>query len=332
MFKNIYAIDLGTDNTIIYAPNKGIIYNEPTTISINNKTNQILAIGREAKDMVGKNHNNISVISPLKNGAISNLEATSMMVGHLVDKFMKHRFFKPSIAVSIPFDLSIYERKAVYESGVNAGAKKVLMIEDPYSAGVGSNIDILSPKGAVILDFGSGVVEVSLLSCASVVASKSIRFASKDIEVSIIEYLKDKYRVSISSKDAESLKMMLSNIDYTKENYIQINAKNLVNGMPQKILFNINDLKSVVYANINKIINLVKNFIQSIPVEFVSHVYDNGIYLTGGGSLLGGFSEYMEKELKIKTNLTQNPLLNIAIGAGRIVEDKYYYNSFFNKR
>jgi rod shape-determining protein MreB len=327
LFNNNYALDLGTDNTIVYAPNRGIIYNEPTYISINNKSNKIIAIGDEAKSMVGKNHKNISVIAPLKNGAISDLEMTTRLIKHLVDKEMKKSFIKPTIAVSVPFDLSYYEKEAVAISGLEGGAKKVMLIQDPYSAGIGADIDILSPKGALILDFGSGVVEVSLLSCGSIVASQSIRFASKDIEDSIISYIKEKYRVSISHTTAEKLKI---NSIKTQKQKVEINSKSLVNGLPQKIEISTKELSNIIYSKLDKISNLVKSFVNNIPLSFVSDVYDSGIYLTGGGSLLCGFREFIEKEIKLKANITNNPLLNIAMGAGKIVEDKKYQSHFLS--
>jgi rod shape-determining protein MreB len=277
--------------------------------------------------MTGKTPRNIEVIRPLNNGAISHLDGAGRLIGYLVDRFMKRGLIKPLIAVSVPFDLNHIEKAAVRDACITGGAKEVLTIPDPFSAAVGGGIDILSPRGAAILDVGSGVAEISLLSCGGVVYSHSIRLAGQAMEGEIVKYLSDVHRLRISGRDAERLKLKLSDSKSLDEEVL-VNAKNLMTGKLESSRVHVRDIYEAILPSTSKIAALVQRFIGAIPPAFAPSVHDNGLYMTGGSALLGGFAQRIEKEFGLKTVLAKDPLHEIALGAGRIVEDRELFRHF----
>ncbi len=317
--RRLYAIDLGTDNTIVFEPSRGIIFNEPTYIALHRHSGKVLCIGREAKEMAGKTPPHLTVIKPLSQGAIANLDATGLFLRHLIDMLMRRRaLFGPAIAVSIPFDLTSFERNAVREAGIQGGARSVVMIEDPYSAAVGAGIDLLAPSGALLLDIGSGVTEISLLSCGSVVASRSVRSAGWDFEQEIIDYLDARYRGRISRRDAEMLKIEAGCSDAD----IPVPIKNRSDALPRALQIPLTDVREALKPGIRRLSDFIRAFLRILPPDFAPYIRENGLYLTGGTALLGGLKSHIEREFSLRTVVGQNPLQEIALGAGRIIEDR----------
>lgn len=322
-----YAIDLGTDNTIVYQPSLGIIFNEPTCITLNRHTGRTICIGHESKEMRGKTPAHLPVIRPLRQGAIANLDATVLFLKHLIDKLMRKRgVFGPEIAVSIPFDLTAYERDAVRKAGLQSGARSVVMINDPYSAAVGAGIEFHSPGGTLLLDIGSGVTEISLLSCGSIVASRSVRSAGWDFEQAIIHHFDTVHREQISPREAERLKLRLSNAEGT--NSANIHAISRSDALPHALQVPLSEVREALKPDIHRLSQFVKAFMRTLPPDFDPHIRENGLYLTGGSALLNGLGAHLEKELGFKTVISRDPLLEIAMGAGHIIEDRKLFSYF----
>ena len=325
--KRRYAIDLGTDNTIVYEPSKGIIFNEPTCITLNRSSGKTVCIGHESKKMLGKTPPHLPVIRPLAQGAVADLDAAVLFMKHLIDTLMRTRgLFGPAIAVSVPFDLTVYERDAVRKAGLQSGASSVVMIEDPYSAAVGAGIDFHSPDGTLLLDIGSGVTEISLLSCGGIVASHSVRSAGWDFEQAIIRHFDTVRREQISSREAESLKLRLSHPG--SDDSAVIHAISRADALPHAVRIPLNEVREALQPGIRRLGRFVRTFLRTVSPDFAPRVRENGLYLTGGSALLDGLAAHLEKELELKTVLSRDPLLEIALGAGRIMEDRKLFAHF----
>jgi rod shape-determining protein MreB len=269
------------------------------------------------------------VIRPLSQGAIAHLDATVLFLRHLIDMLMRKRgLFGPAIAVSIPFDLTSFERDAVRKAGIQGGARSVVMIEDPYSAAVGAGIDLLSPEGALLLDIGSGVTEISLLSCGSIVASCSVRSAGWDFEQEIIDYLDARYRGRISRHEAEMLKLQLCHD--SGGTTCPVHAKDRSNSLPHAMQIPLSDVREALQPGIRRLIDFIRTFLRTLPPDFAPGIKEKGIYLTGGSALLGGLKSHIEKEFSLQTLMGQNPLQEIALGAGKIIEDRKLFSHFVN--
>ncbi|MEJ2501001.1 MAG: rod shape-determining protein [Campylobacterales bacterium] len=321
--KRLYAIDLGTDNTIVYEPGRGIIFNEPTCIAMHLQSRQVLCVGHAAKAMTGKTPPHISVIRPLAQGAVANLNATALLIRHLIDMLMKQwRFFGPTIAVSVPFDLNTFERDAVREAGRQAGAHDVLLIEDPYSAAIGAGMDLFTPDGSLLLDVGSGVTEISLLSLGEIVASHSVRSTAWDFEQGIIDHVNTRYNGVISRCEAERLKLQYANGGPDEKRSVAVHLKNRVNALPEAMQFPLSEVNEALKPGLRKLSRFVKEFLRTLPPEFAPYIKENGLYITGGGALLKGLKERIEQEFSLKTVSGRAPLHEIAVGAGRIIEDR----------
>ncbi len=326
--RKLFAVDLGTDNTIVYAPSRGIIFNEPTYIAINSSTKKVLCIGEEAKKMAGKTPSWISVIRPLSQGAIANLDATARFLHHLIDTLMrKGAFFAPEIVVSIPFDLNVYERDAVKRAGVQGGAGSVWMVEDPYSAAVGAGIDFASPEGSLLLDIGSGVTEISLLGSGSIVASRSVRSAGWDFEQEIMNHFHAVHAGEVSRPEAERLKMQLSSETSKTHSLVHVKRRQM---LPLGMEVPLQEVREALKPGIERLMEFIRSFLRTVPPGFAPYIKERGLYLTGGSALLGGLVQQMEKELSLPVILGNNPLQEIAMGAGRMVEERRHFSYLFS--
>ncbi|MDD3324857.1 MAG: rod shape-determining protein [Sulfurospirillaceae bacterium] len=329
--KKCFAIDLGTNNTLVYQPDNGIIFDEPTSISFDVKKRSFSEFGISSKIMFGKSPKNIHVINPLSKGAISNLSGTKEYIKKLIPK-ISHRslLIKPEITISVPCDLTHIERQAVLEAAKDGGASEVFLIKDPFSAAIGSLKDISTSEGIMILDIGAGVSEITLLSYNGIVATSSIRSGGNDMDEAIVEYFKSEKRVLLSLGDAEIIKKNISNITESKEEKFHVSVKNLITNMPQTFEISSNDAKKAILPIVEKIAYLAHGFISKMPPNFANTIYDNGIFITGGASILQGLDTYLQKKLNISAHKVENPLKNIILGAGKIIENKKF-RDFLNK-
>ena len=321
---NAFAIDLGTNNTLVYQPRHGIILDEPTSIAFDNNRNSFFDGGASSRRMWGKNPKYIEVMHPLSRGAIANLTVAKAYIKEVIARIAQNRFFKPTIVVSVPSDLNSMERSAVMEACKDGGAREVMLIKDPFSAALGSMQSIELPKGVLVLDIVAGVSEISLLSCNGIVMSKSLRLAGNDFDEAIIEYFKANKRVLVSHNDAERLKKEMGNPFVNEEITMQINVKNLVSRLPERFVASSLDVRQAILPMVDKIVSLTHSILSELPPSFAQDIYDQGILLTGGSSMLQGLDRYLSEKLEITVNPVENPLQNIILGAGRAMEESRY--------
>ena len=319
-----FAIDLGTNNTLVYESKRGIIFDEPTSISFDKKRSSYFDFGLSSKNMYGKNPKHIEVLQPLSKGAIANITVAKAYIKNLIGSITRHSLLKPDIVVSVPSDLNAMERHAVIEAGKEGGARNVVLLKDPYAAAIGSLKDISYSKGIMVLDMGAGVSEITLLSCNGIVMSKSLRIAGNDLDEAIVEYFKATKRVQIGLLDAEILKKELTYLGEGEEKTMRISAKNLMTRMPEYSTISSRDVTKAILPLIDRIVALVYTLLSQLPATFANDIYDNGILLTGGSSLLKGFDAYISQKLDIVTHVVDTPLQNIILGTGRVMEDKQY--------
>jgi len=325
---NAYAIDLGTNNTLVYAPKKGIVLDEPTSIAFDTVRQTFFDWGMSAQKISGKNPRHIEVMNPLSKGAITNLNVAKAYIKEVIGRISPHRWFKPTIVVSVPSDLTSMERSAVIEAAKEGGAREVFLLKDPFSAALGSKRSIEKPEGVLVLDIGAGVSEISLLSCNGLVMSKSIRIAGNDIDHAIVEYFKNQKRVLIALRDAEMLKKNLGMMLQSPHQNLHINVKNLITRMPEPFSVDAKDVQLAIKPIADKIVSLTHAMLSSLPPSFASDVYEGGILLTGGSSMLEGIEAYLSQHLDIAITPVENPLQNIIMGAGRAIEERRYAHLF----
>lgn len=321
---NAFAIDLGTNNTLVYQPSRGIILDEPTSIAFDIHRNSFFDGGASSRRMWGKNPKHIEVMHPLSRGAIANLTVAKAYIKEVISRMTQRRFFKPTIVVSVPSDLNMMERGAVVEACKDGGAREVMLIKDPFSAALGSMQAIEQAQGVLILDIGAGVSDISLLSCNGIVMSKSLRIAGNDFDEAIVEYFKAKHRILISHNDAERLKKELGELFKTEERMMKVNVKNLITRLPESFQVSSWDVHAAMVPLADKIVALTHSMLSELPPSFAQDIYDQGILLTGGSSMLYGMDRYLSHKLEIAVNLVENPLQNIILGAGRAMEEKRY--------
>jgi len=321
---NAFAIDLGTNNTLVYQPRRGIILDEPTSIAFDLKRRTFFDCGVMSKAMRGKSPQNIEVMQPLSKGAIANLTVAKAYIKEVIRRIATSRFFKPIIVVSVPSDLNSMERNAVIEAGREGGAKEVMLLKDPFAAALGSQHAIEFPKGLLVLDLGAGVSEISLISCNGIVMSKSLRTAGNDIDALIYDYFKEYKRVLISLADAEKLKKELGDLFLEEEKTLTISVKSMVTRLPENFCASSFDVHHAIMPIADKIVALVHSMIAELPPTFAQDIYDQGIVLTGGSSMIKGLDRYISERVEMEVNLVQNPLQNLILGAGRTLEEKRY--------
>jgi len=321
---NAFAIDLGTNNTLVYQPSRGIILDEPTSIAFDTNRNSFFDGGASSRRMWGKNPKYIEVMHPLSRGAIANLTVAKAYIKEVISRIAQRRFFKPTIVVSVPSDLNSMERSAVTEACKDGGAREVMLIKDPFSAALGSMLAIEKAEGVLVLDVGAGVSDISLLSCNGIVMSKSLRLAGNDLDEAIIEYFKAHHRVLVSHNDAERLKKELGNPFLNEAITMQINVKNLVSRLPERFVASSIDVRQAILPMVDKIVSLTHSMLSELPPSFAQDIYDQGILLTGGSSMLHGLDRYLSEKLEIQVNPVENPLHNIILGAGRAMEESRY--------
>ncbi|MGP1450761.1 MAG: rod shape-determining protein [Wolinella sp.] len=317
------VIDLGTANTIVYIKPHGVVFNEPSCVAIerNRGVDKVVAIGAKAKAMRGKTPQGLEVVYPLNNGAISDFEMTKAFMGTLIASLLGKMMLKPRVGISIPQNLTPVERSSLYEAALLAGAKEVVLIEDPFSAAVGAGIDISSSRGRMIVDIGSGLTEVSIIALGGLVASKSSKIAGDALDLAIVEYIKHYKNLSISKDMAEDIKIKLANIENpSHDERIVAKAKDLIHGLPVSFEISSHEISAAIAPNIEKIVKTVTETVSVTPPQIAPDILEDGIVLTGGGALLKGLKGYLSRELQLNVNLSPDPLTDISKGARDILQ------------
>ncbi len=322
------AIDLGTANSLVYVKDRGIIINEPSVVAINNKTGQILAIGEEAKKMVGRTPAYVSATRPLVNGVISDFEVTEQMLKYFIEKAAQtsKKFFGfaafPRVIIGIPCGVTEVERKAVRDAAKNAGAKTVYLIEEPLASAIGAKLPIQEPGGNFIVDIGGGTTEVAVISLGGIVASKSLKIAGDKLNDDIIQFAQKEYKLLIGERTAEAIKINIgSALPMKEKKEMAMRGRNLVTGLPEEVVVFNDDIQRALDRSVKQILLAVKTTIEETPPELLADVMTNGIYLAGGGSLLRGLDTLIQKETKMPCRIIDDPLTSVVRGSGLALED-----------
>ncbi len=326
LFSKDIGIDLGTANTLVYIKGRGIVINEPSVVAINEKTNQILAVGKEAKKMVGRTPGHIVAIRPLRNGVVSDFEVTEKMLKYFFDKvqsefsaFLPNR---PRVVVGVPLGGTEVEKRAVVQAGKNAGARQVFLVEEPMAAAIGVKLPISEPSGNFIIDIGGGTAEIAVIALGGIVISRSVRYAGDKLNEDIVNYVRDEFKMAIGERTAEDVKISIGAVIDSGENKdMIIKGRNLVTGLPQEILIKEKHIREAIKDSVENLIQAVEETIEKTPPELVADLMSKGLIMTGGGSLLGGLAEYVSERTSVPVKVAEDPLTAVVRGTSIVLED-----------
>jgi rod shape-determining protein MreB and related proteins len=317
------GIDLGTANTLVFVKNKGIVLNEPSIVAIDKDNKKILAVGLEAKRMVGRTPGNIIAIRPLKDGVIADFDTTERMLRYFIQKVHKNvSFARPRIVICVPSGITAVEKKAVVEATEQAGARAAYIIEEPLAAAIGADLPIDEPTGSMIVDIGGGTSEVAVISLGGIVAYQSLRIGGDEMDEAIIYYLKKENNLLLGENTAERVKMEIgSAFPLENEEKVEVNGRDLVTGLPKTIIITSQQIRAALEKTLSDIINSIVEVLDETPPELASDIMKRGIILSGGGALLKGMTERISRETHCPVYLAPDPMASVAIGAGKCVED-----------
>lgn len=326
MFSNDLAIDLGTANTLIYAKGKGIISSEPSVVAIRREARgqkKVLAVGKEAKDMLGRTPGSIEAIRPMKDGVIADFEITEAMLRYFIRKaHNRATLIRPRIIVGVPFGITEVEKRAVRESAESAGAREVYLIEEPMAAAIGAGLPITEPTGNMIVDIGGGTTEVAVISLAGIVYSQSVRVAGDKMDEAIVQFIKRNYNLLIGERTAELIKICLGNAFPENETRtMEIKGRDLVGGIPRTLEINSDEIREAIAEPVHAIIEAIKTTLERTPPELAGDIVDKGIMLAGGGALLRGLDKLIHEETGLPVMIADDPLSCVALGAGKALDE-----------
>lgn len=316
------GIDLGTANTLIYVKGKGILLREPSVVAINNETKKVLAVGEEAKQMIGRTPGNIVAIRPLKDGVIADFDVTQTMLRKFIEKVSsKNAFTSPRIVICFPSGVTEVEKRAIDEATKQAGARYVLLMEEPMAAAIGAGLPVNEPTGSMIVDIGGGTTEVAVISLGGIVTSKSLRIAGDELDTAIISYVKKEYNLMIGERTAESVKIEIgSAYEAGEESSMQIRGRDLISGLPKVIDISSTEIREALKEPVAAIIEAIKSTLEKTPPELASDIMDKGIMLAGGGALLKGIDMIINNETHMPVHISEAPLDCVALGAGKALD------------
>jgi len=322
LFSEDIAIDLGTANSEVYVRGRGIVIQEPSVVAINQKTGQILAIGLEAKKMVGRTPAHIVATRPLRSGVISDFEVTEQMLRYFIEKARKRKYISPRVIIGIPCGVTEVEKKAVIDAGKSAGAREVFLIEEPMAAAIGARLPVQEAGGNFIVDIGGGTTEVAIISLGGIVLSKSLRIAGDKLNGDLIRFAQEEYKLLIGERTAEAIKIAIGSAYPLKEKReLPMRGRNLVTGLPEEIMVSDEDIRRAMEKSVRQIVTEIKTAIEETPPELLADIMANGIYLSGGGALLRGLDTLIQKETKIPTKIIEDPMTAVVRGAGMVLEE-----------
>ena len=324
-FSKDLGIDLGTKNTLVYSSDNGIIINEPSVVAVNMRTDEILAVGEEAKKMIGKTPAHIQAVRPLVGGVISDFEVTEKMIKYFIDKARSEYFSlmpKPKVIIGIPLDTTEVEKKAVEDAAKSAGARKVYLIEEPMAAVIGARMPVTEATATMIVDIGGGTTDIAVVSLSGIVTWKSLRLAGDEFDNNIIKYIREEFNILIGEQTAEKIKINIGAAVAGKEPMeMEIKGRNLFNGLPKALMINDGQIREAISHTINKIVENIKITLEKTPPELVADLYEHGIILTGGGSLLRGLDKEISTATKIPARIVEDPLTCVVRGIGVLLSD-----------
>ena len=317
------AVDLGTANTLVYVRGRGIVLNEPSVVAVNTKTGATVAVGLDAKRMIGRTPGHIQAIRPLKDGVIADFDVTEKMLRYFIQKVHKRRVLaKPRVVICVPSGITGVEQRAVEDAAIAAGARRAYIIEEPMAAAIGAGLPVHEPAGNMIVDIGGGTTEVAVISLGGIVTSLSIRIGGDELDEAIIAYIKKEYSVMLGERTAEEIKITFgSAFPFPEEPYAEIRGRDLVTGLPKTIIVSAEEIRRAIEEPVTAIVDSVKSTLDKTPPELSSDIMDKGIVLTGGGALLKGLDERMGHETGMPIHVAENPLSCVAIGSGKCLEE-----------
>lgn len=326
MFSSDMAIDLGTANTIIMVKMRGIVINEPSVVAVQRDSMgrmNILAVGKKAKEMVGKTPGNIMAVRPMRDGVIADFDMTERMIRYFIEKVHKRKaFIRPRIVICVPYGLTQVERKAVKESAMSAGAREVFLIEEPMAAAIGAGLPVKEPKGSLVVDIGGGTTEIGVVSLGGLVISKSIRVAGDKMDMAIVDYLKRKYNLLIGERAGEEIKMQIGNAVPPKEKLsIFVKGRDQISGLLSTIELTSDEAREALEEPLKDMMHALKDVLEITPPDLAADIVENGIVLTGGGALLKGLDKYFSEDIKLPVYIAEEPLLAVAKGTERVLEE-----------
>ncbi|TSC61168.1 MAG: rod shape-determining protein MreB [Parcubacteria group bacterium Gr01-1014_107] len=328
VLSNDIGIDLGTANTLVYMRNKGIIINEPSVVALNQKTGRVVAIGTQARQMLGRTPGHILAIKPLVDGVISDFEVTEEMITYLLSRAQRgsKKFFGPRVVIGVPSGITSVEVRAVRDATHNAGAREVHIVEEPLAAAVGIKLPVMDPVGNMVIDIGGGTTDIAVISLGGVVSSKNLRIAGNKLNEDIISYIRSEFKVLIGEKTAEAVKIAIGSVRPQQPMESVIKGRDLVTGLPKEVAVTDTDIREAIAPSTNILMEAVKEVLETTPPEILSDVMHRGVHLVGGGSLLRGWPEFLKENLKIPVHVDDDPLTAVARGAGIILENLDYYS------
>ena len=323
-FSNDMAIDLGTANTLVYVKGEGIVLNEPSIVAIHQADNTVLAVGKEAKAMLGRTPGNIVAIRPLKDGVIADFDVTEKMLGYFIRRVHKRRaLVRPRIVIGVPSGITQVEKRAVRDSAMQAGAREVYLIEEPMAAAIGAGMPITEPGGNMIVDIGGGTTEVAVISLSGIVYSRSVRIAGDEMDEAIIQYIRKNYNLLIGERRAEEIKIKLGSaypIDGERRT-VEVKGRDLIDGIPKTIVIGDDEIREALRETIMTIVDAVRTALERTPPELAADIVDKGIVVTGGGALLKGLDLLLRQETNLPITIADDPLSCVALGTGKVLDE-----------
>ena len=316
------GIDLGTANILVYVKGKGIVLHEPSVVAVDKDTDKILAIGEEARDMIGRTPGNIVAIRPLRDGVIADYEMTESMIRHFLEKVVGRSFlFRPKVMICVPTGVNAVEKRAVQEAAEQAGAKKTELIEEPIAAALGAGIDISEPVGSMVVDIGGGTCDVAVISLGGIVCGESLRVAGDKFDSDIEFYIKKEYNLMIGERTSEKIKIEIgAAYPGARNKTVSVRGRDIVSGLPKVVTVASDEIATALHDSVESIVICVKSVLERTPPELAADIMDHGIILTGGGSMLYGLADLIRKETNIPTLLADDPLNCVALGTGKAIE------------
>ncbi|MEE9165224.1 MAG: rod shape-determining protein [Nitrospinota bacterium] len=323
MFSNDLAVDLGTANTLVYVKGKGIVLREPSVVAVHAGNGQVLAVGADAKQMLGRTPGNIQAIRPMKDGVIANFEITESMIRHFIQKVHNRKaLVRPRVIIAVPSGITQVEKRAVRDSAESAGAREVYLIEEPMAAAIGVGLPVQEPSGNMIVDIGGGTTEVAVISMSGIVFSKSIRVAGDEMDEALVNYIKKKYNLLIGERTAENLKIKIGTVYPTGNNdSLEGKGRDLVAGIPKTLLITEDEVREALSETVNMIIDAVKVTLERTPPELAADIVDKGIILAGGGAMIKGLDILLREETGLPISLAEDPLSAVVLGTGKVLDE-----------
>jgi len=326
--RNDIGIDLGTSNMLVYVRGKGIILNEPSVVAVNQKTGQVVAVGTEAKNMLGRTPPHIVAVRPIVDGVISDFEVTEEMLHYLLNKAqaISNKFLGPRVVVGVPSSITNVETRAVRDATKNAGASEVHIVEEPMAAAIGMHLPINEPLGSMVIDIGGGTTDIAIISLNGVISSKNIHVAGDKLNSDISAYIRNEFKIVIGEKTSENIKTQITSLLAEKTSFeTQARGRDLITGLPREVVVTDSDIREAISHSIERLIEATKEVLEMTPPEILSDIMHRGIYLAGGGALIKGFADILKEEIKMPVYIADDPLTCVVRGTGIILEhlEKY---------